>query len=82
MFRNKIKAGLLLAALAFSAPVFAEGGFKVPVHFNLELVDGVTNPESYSRFNCTVELEPGPSSDRSFLQGYLRWCFWQSVSTS
>jgi uncharacterized protein YccT (UPF0319 family) len=59
MFRNKIKAGLLLAALAFSAPVFAEGGFKVPVHFNLELVDGVTNPESYSRFNRTVELEPG-----------------------
>lgn len=59
MFRNAIKACFMFAALVFSAQVFADTGFKVPVHYNVELVDGISNPSNYSRFSRTIELEPG-----------------------
>ncbi len=59
MFKNVFKAGLALLALAFSAQVLADTGFKVPVHYNVELVDGVTSPDNYSRFSRTISLTPG-----------------------
>lgn len=59
MFRNAIKACLMLTALVFSSQVLADTGFKVPVHYNVELVDGISSPSNYSRFSRTIELEPG-----------------------
>lgn len=47
------------AALAFSAQAAAATGFKVPVNYSLELVDGVESPENYSRFKRMLTLTPG-----------------------
>lgn len=56
---NKIKTGLFFLVAAFSSAVMAESGFKVPLHYTLELVDGLEDVETYSRFSRTVSLTPG-----------------------
>ena len=42
-----------------ASAAFAESGFKLPVHYTLEMVDGTDKPEGYSRFNRTLTLTPG-----------------------
>ncbi len=59
MFSKSIKVLVALACMSFSVHALADAGFKVPVHYNVELVDGVTSPENYSRFNRTINLTPG-----------------------
>ncbi len=56
---NKIKAGLVLVAAFFATSAMAESGFKVPLHYNLELVDGLDSFDTYSRFSRTLSLTPG-----------------------
>ena len=57
---NKMKKGFFLAvALLGATAAYAESGFKVPLHYTLELVDGLENVETYSRFSRTVSLTPG-----------------------
>ena len=56
---NKVKKGLILAVAFMSSVAMAESGFKVPLHYNLELVDGLDTFETYSRFSRTISLTPG-----------------------
>jgi uncharacterized protein YccT (UPF0319 family) len=54
-----IKIGAAGAAMLLASAAFAESGFKLPVHYTLEMVDGADKPENYSRFSRTVTLSPG-----------------------
>ncbi len=59
MLSKNIKLSMLAAGALLSFQAFADTGFKVPVHYNIELVDGQSDPDSYSRFSRTVTLAPG-----------------------
>ena len=59
MLSKNLKFSVLAAGLLFSVNAMADTGFKVPVHYNVELVDGESDPDSYSRFSRTVTLTPG-----------------------
>lgn len=59
MLSKNLKFSVLAAGLLFSINAMADTGFKVPVHYNVELVDGESDPDSYSRFSRTVTLTPG-----------------------
>ena len=59
MLSKNLKFSVLAAGLLFSINAMADTGFKVPVHYNVELVDGESDPDSYSRFSHTVTLTPG-----------------------
>ena len=59
MLNKTLKFSVLAASALLSFQALAAGGFKVPVHYNIELVDGVEDPGSYSRFSRTVTLAPG-----------------------
>ena len=54
MLSKNLKFSVLAAGLLFSINAMADTGFKVPVHYNVELVDGESDPDSYSRFSRTV----------------------------
>ncbi len=56
---NVIKSGLLAAAVVFSANALADTGFKVPLHYNVELVDGVDDPDNFSNWTKFITLTPG-----------------------
>lgn len=48
------------AFMAFAAScAFADSGFKVPIHYTLEMVDGAESSPDYSRMTRTVTLTPG-----------------------
>ncbi|MGN1280507.1 MAG: DUF2057 family protein [Succinivibrio sp.] len=59
MLSNKVKASFLAFGAIVSFSALADTGFKVPVHYNIELVDGESDPDSYSRFSRTISLAPG-----------------------
>lgn len=59
MFTKSLKITFAATALIASAQVLAETGFKVPVHYNVELVDGISDPSNYSRFSRMITLTPG-----------------------
>jgi len=58
-FTRILKIGAAAAAMVLASAAFAESGFKLPVHYTLEMVDGADKPENYSRFSRTVTLSPG-----------------------
>lgn len=58
IFKKISKSFILLGAI-FASAAMAESGFKVPMHYTLQLVDGIEEPETYSRFSRTVSLTPG-----------------------
>ena len=43
MLSKNLKFSVLAAGLLFSINAMADTGFKVPVHYNVELVDGEIN---------------------------------------
>ncbi len=59
MLIKKIKVSLIALAAVFGTQAFADTGFKVPVHFNVELVDGISDYSGYSRFSRMIELGSG-----------------------
>ena len=59
MLSKTLKISALAAIALFCTQTFADSGFKVPVHYNLELVDGASDPSNYSRFNRTLSLDEG-----------------------
>ncbi|MGN0894655.1 MAG: DUF2057 family protein [Succinivibrio sp.] len=59
MVSNRIKASVLAFGALVSFSALADTGFKVPVHYNIELVDGESDPDSYSRFSRMISLAPG-----------------------
>lgn len=61
MFKRSkfLKSLAVCAALLFSAQVCADASFKVPVNYNVELVDGLDSPDNYSRFTRKISLTPG-----------------------
>ncbi|MGN0903012.1 MAG: DUF2057 family protein, partial [Succinivibrio sp.] len=56
---NKLKLFALTVTCALSFNALADTGFKVPVHYNIELVDGESDPDNYSRFSRIIDLTPG-----------------------
>lgn len=58
MLKKTIKLSVLTIGALFSLSALAQAGFKVPVHYNLELVDGKDSYD-YSRFSRTLSLTPG-----------------------
>ena len=56
---KKISKGFILLGALFASAAMAESGFKVPMHYTLQLVDGIEDPQTYSRFSRTVSLTPG-----------------------
>lgn len=54
-----LKIGFVAAVLSFTNHVYADTGFKVPIHYNLELVDGIDSFPNYSKWDRTVTLTPG-----------------------
>ncbi|MCR5084237.1 MAG: DUF2057 domain-containing protein [Succinivibrionaceae bacterium] len=54
-----VGAAALALAAVLGATAADAANFKVPVHFSLELVDGLTNGYDYSRFSRELELGPG-----------------------
>lgn len=59
MLTKILKGTILGLAVASSMSAIAETGFKVPVHYNVELVDGISDPSNYSRFSRLISLTPG-----------------------
>lgn len=59
MLSKKIKVSLIALAAVFSVQAYADTGFKVPVHYNVELVDGIEDYSGYSRFSRMIELGSG-----------------------
>lgn len=59
MLKKTLKYSVLALSTAITLNAYADTGFKVPVHYNLELVDGVSDPSNYSRFSRMVTLTPG-----------------------
>ncbi|SFS79816.1 hypothetical protein SAMN02910357_01901 [Succinivibrio dextrinosolvens] len=59
MLSNKIKISLITLATVFSTQALADTGFKVPVHYEVELVDGIDDYNGYSRFSRVIELGEG-----------------------
>ena len=58
MLKKSLKVSLLALGALVSFNALADAGFKVPVHYNVELVDGKSDFD-YSRFSRTVNLTPG-----------------------
>ena len=58
-FTNILKAGFVAAVVSFANYVYTDTGFKVPMHYNLELVDGIDSSPSYDKWSRTVKLTPG-----------------------
>lgn len=54
-----LKTGALILGAVYATSALAESGFKVPLHYTLELADGIESPENYSRFSRTITLNPG-----------------------
>lgn len=59
MLIRKIKVSLIALTAVFGTQAFADTGFKVPVHYNVELVDGIDNYSGYSSFSRMIELGTG-----------------------
>lgn len=59
MLTKTLRTGVATLAVLFATTAFADSGFKVPLHYTLELCDGIESPENYSRFSRTVTLSPG-----------------------
>ena len=55
----KLKHLLAVAFCAAALPALADTGFKLPFHYQLELVDGISDPPEYSRYSRFVTLTPG-----------------------
>lgn len=53
------KIVLAVSSAFFALNTYAATGFKVPVHYNIELVDGSDDTDNYSRFNRILTLTPG-----------------------
>ncbi|MCR5537457.1 MAG: DUF2057 domain-containing protein [Succinivibrio sp.] len=54
-----LKASCLIGCSAIALQAAADTGFKVPMSYNIELVDGLDEPEEYSRMNRLITLSPG-----------------------
>ena len=76
MLSKKIKVSLIALAAVFSVQAYADTGFKVPVHYNVELVDGIEDYSGYSRFS---RMRFRQTSGCFKLQGYLQG--WQGHQT-
>ncbi len=59
MLSKKIKLSFIALAAVFSTHALADTGFKVPVHYNVELVDGISDYKGYSSFSRIIELGTG-----------------------
>ena len=53
MLKKSLKVSLLALGALVSFNALADAGFKVPVHYNVELVDGKSDFD-YSRFSRPV----------------------------
>ena len=58
MLKKSLKVSLLALGALVSFNALADAGFKVPVHYNVELVDGKSDFD-YSRVSRTVNWTPG-----------------------
>ncbi|MBQ9273951.1 MAG: DUF2057 family protein [Succinivibrio sp.] len=58
-FTRNILAPLVGVAALLCGTAWADTGFKVPVHYTVELVDGDDSGDSYSRFTRMITLTPG-----------------------
>ncbi len=59
MLSTKLKLSIAAVAALFGTYAMADTGFKVPVHYNVELVDGVENSSQYSNFSRMITFAPG-----------------------
>lgn len=50
---------LLSALTGCTTQSVAQTGFKLPLHYNLELADGIDSPATYNRSDRTLSLAPG-----------------------
>ncbi len=57
--RNFLKASCFIGLSALALQALADTGFRVPMSYDLELVDGLDEPEQYSRMTRLITLSPG-----------------------